>query len=364
MTLRRPSQSTDSQSRQQSGDPARSVPGERETHETVVLRLQRTIGNRATVALLQRQDTATKTIDKTQKPPIGPPAPVGYGFPPLSAKERAELERFTGNRIDRAFVAFVSACKDNREAVKAAAKAQAENVALFIDIATGFLVPGLSKGLAKLANNLPVNASNVAYRAALVGLNTDVTKQVFSSATKVANKFMKDNSMTLFGETETDHFIKSLEGLFHRGADEIDKGLPNLTDMELGVVCAMYDPAVADVDAFRAEILALVTRFQQQVLKSEEKSVVEMSQVHTRFKGQHHAWVDLGGGRKRLALLVRDTLNVTMQPTKVTWSFYSWISPDMEQMVLAKWGRGRFGEGLPTVKKADVGGLVLPSHMY
>jgi pyruvate kinase len=83
--------------------------------------------------MLQRDPTAAKTIEKGRQAPAPPSTPTVV--PPLSPKEREELERFTGNRIDRAFVAFVSACKDNREAVKAAAKADAENAALFIDIA-------------------------------------------------------------------------------------------------------------------------------------------------------------------------------------------------------------------------------------
>jgi hypothetical protein len=209
-----------------------------------------------------------------------------------------------------------------------------------------------------------VNASNASYRVAIAALNTDTTKAVFTGATKAANQFLKSNSTTLFGETETDHFIKSLESLFHRGADEIDKSLPSLTDAELGVVCSMYDPSVADVDAFRAEIHALVTRFRREVLKKEDQPEFQFSQVHTHSKYQQHAWVDLGGGRKRLALLVYDKLDVTMQPTKETWSFFTWISPDMEPMVLSKWGKGPWGTGLPTVKKDDVAGLLLPAKYY
>jgi hypothetical protein len=319
-----------------------------------VIELQRTIGNRATARMLQREPpTATKTIETGRQAPVTTAAPA----PSLTEKEREELERFTGNRIDRAFGAFISACNHNREAVKAAAKAQAENAALFIDIATGFMIPGLSKGIANLANRLPAAASNASYRVAIAALDTDTTKAIFTGATKAANQLLKSNSMTLFGETETDLFIVELESHFQRGADAIDKGLPNLSDAELGVVCAMYDPSVADVNAFRKEIHALVTRFQREVLKSADDPKFEFSQGHTRSKGQQHAWVDLGGGRKRLALLVRDTLNVAAHPTKETWSFFTWISPDMEQMVLNKWGKGPWGTGLPTVKKEDVKGL-------
>jgi hypothetical protein len=357
MPSRRPPEPAQQQSRPQpagAAGPAYAEPQGR----AKLLQLQRTIGNRATARMLQRDPTATKTIEKGRQAPPPPSTPAVV--PPLSPKEREELERFTGNRIDRAFVAFVSACKDNREAVKAAAKADAENTALFIDIATGFLIPGLSKGIAKLAGNLPVNASNASYRIAIAALNTDTTKAIFTGATKAANQFLKNNSMTLFGETETDHFIKSLEALFHRGADEIDKNLPNLTDTELGVVCSMYDPSVADVDAFRAEIHALVTRFQREVLKKEDRPEFQVSQAHTYTKHQQHAWVDLGGGRKRLALLVYDKLSVPFQPARETWRFFTWISPDMEQMVLSKWGKGPWGTGLPTVKKDAVAGLALP----
>jgi hypothetical protein len=183
----------------------------------------------------------------------------------LSEAEVVELRRKTGDRIGFAYTAYVSACKDVRAAIKAAAEQDVRMLTAIFEIATGFLAPGLARGLAGWASRIPVESSAVTYRAAMAALDTDTTARIFTSAAGVGAQIMNDNAVALAGETDTDAFVRRLERVTQTAFQRISDDLGERTPAELGVVAAMFDASVANVDVYRAEIKRLVDKFRREV---------------------------------------------------------------------------------------------------
>jgi hypothetical protein len=129
----------------------------------------------------------------------------------------------------------------------------------------GLAAPGLSRGLATLANNIPANASNLTYRLALAGLDPGRTGLMLAAATKVGKDMIKIKSDALFGQTDVDVFIRELKAAYRVGIDTVNADLPNKTDDELGVLASMYDPSVSDEKTYTPKIKDLIARYQKQI---------------------------------------------------------------------------------------------------
>jgi hypothetical protein len=285
--------------------------------------VQRSAGNQAASQLVQR-DVLTDTIGKRDEP--GSPGPAAGAT--LSDSERAELRRFTGDRITRAFTAFTDACQDNRAAVKEAAKETSDFLGVILEIGIGILVPGLARGIAHLAEELPANASNLSYRLALAAMNEERTKMIFESGIKIGKEAIKGPAEHLAGEDEIDEFLTQLKSHFDEGADKIDGNLPNLTDEELGVTCAAYSPSVSGPNQFRAAVHDLVERFQRQVQP--------IGKVEYGWMNREWGWdlkrVVFANGGKKLAV--------------VEWGdrhgdeglkFREFVEPSLRELALEKW---------------------------
>jgi hypothetical protein len=154
----------------------------------------------------------------------------------------------------------------NARSIQAAVTAEATIWSVFFDVFMGLAAPGLAKGIAALAKGLPANASNLEYRVALQTLDERQTERLFAAATKVGKEAIKANANALFGETDTDIFIRNLKSAFRKGTDAVNVDLPNRTDEELGVMAAIYDPSVSNEAHYIPIIKDLVSRFQRQVL--------------------------------------------------------------------------------------------------
>jgi hypothetical protein len=107
---------------------------------------------------------------------------------PLTYDQRIELRRVVGDRMNDAYNDYTTAAQANADAIKAAVNAQAAVWSLFVDVFMGLAAPGLSRGIAALANNIPANASNVTYRVALAALDTSRTGLLLAAATKVGKE--------------------------------------------------------------------------------------------------------------------------------------------------------------------------------
>jgi hypothetical protein len=261
----------------------------------------------------------------------------------LTETQLSELRSKTRTRIGLAYTAYVSACKDVRESIKAAAKQQAEMMAMVFEIATGLLAPGLAKGLAGLANTIPVGASATTYRAAMAALNTDVTKELFKSAAKVGGQIMKTNAVALAGETDTDAFVRGLERVTQQAFQAISDNLGEKTPAEVGVIAAMFDSSVANVDVYRAEIKRVVDKFKHEV----EWIGWQQDQYEGGYLGPVElAYIDEGGA-KRLGL-------VRYQSTIFggDYWFWGWVSDEMKDVALQR-ARAKQRK-IETIKRRDV----------
>jgi hypothetical protein len=251
----------------------------------------------------------------------------------ITETQRMELRRITGDRIIAALVEYATACERVKSSLTAAAAANAEMVALVIDVGTGFLAPALGRGIARLASALPVHASTAAYRVAIAGLDTDMVTTLFTEATKVGNQLIKSHATVLFGETDVDLFVSGLVSATRRGFGAINEGLPALADAELGVVCAAFDPSVSNVDVYTEAIRDLVGRFQREVLPI---GTVPLSfgEMPSNVSPPSLAYIR-HGGRRRPALV---EYRAGFLPFTGDYWFRTWVSPDMEALAKARQG--------------------------
>lgn len=261
----------------------------------------------------------------------------------LSALERQNLERLTGNDIDRAFAAFLAACSDHKDAIKAAAKVEAEILGAVIDVLAGFLAPAVSRSLSRFANQLPLSPSmSGAHLNALALLDTpDFTKAAFTGVMKATNTFLKVNSMALFGEGEADNFLVHLADWQQQQAHDLDAQLPKMSDEVLLVIAAAHLPAVSNLSAYRERLSTLLEKFQK-----------EVQPIGTVASSEASAWFSTVGwvkGRNRLQLA---RLTLVASPSVNQYRFVRWVSPEMQDLALAK-----AGPKVETIKADEVSGL-------
>jgi hypothetical protein len=261
----------------------------------------------------------------------------------MDAAKLSELRGVARFHINLAFTEYVSACRDVRDSIKAAAKQNAEMMAMVLDIAMGFATPGLARGLAGWANRLPVGATTLEYRVALAALNTDHVKAMFAGVTKVAGQTLKANSLALAGETETDSFLNDLETRAHLAFQAIGDDLGNQDAAHVGVVAATFDGRVANKNTYREEIKHLTDLFEREVAPIGE------AVMFTENMPDEVVWVDDKGTRK-LALVEYKPGFLGIWGNRY-W-LHRWISPEMQSLAVAK-QTSRYGR-VDTIDRDDL----------
>ena len=307
-----------------------------------------------------QRDTDSFSLDQSAATPFLSPAPTRSSFmdqqadqaapapaapsAPLTKDERVELTRLTGNRITRAFTAFSLAVEQNRAAIKATASESSGFIEILLEIALGALLPAISKGIARIAEELPANASNLSYRIALQAMKEEQTKKLLELGVKFGREYIKSETVALAGEDEVDEFLNGLEDKFNVSADKIDQGLPALPDQALGVLAAAYDPRVAGQEHFRGAVKSLVAKYRRQV-KPIGTTDYRWGNKQSNFG---LSWVVSPSGSKRLALLENNDLK-------------EWIAPELRDTAIEKFKStpaGRFyGGKVPEVEAKYVGNL-------
>jgi hypothetical protein len=238
----------------------------------------------------------------------------------------------------------VSACKDNRQSLKEAAKRQAEWAAVLADVAMGFLAPGLAKSLAGriILNNPSEGARSQLSRLIL---NTDLTKAAFQGATKVGGQFVKDNSLLFMGDTEVDVFVRNLEAVFQTAFQKVSDELPERDDEELAAIALVYDSSVANVFEYSKVIRDLISKFESQVLRigGRDTLVAPAGRVY---------WVVWPDGRKGLALLGK---KYGIMGEFLGYWLMTGISPELKDMAMKR-SLEVYGT-IDTVKREEVTGF-------
>lgn len=300
--------------------------------------LQRAVGNHVVTRLVDGRPI----VARNQVPPV-----------PLEEAEQARvapadrhaLETAATGYIPLAFTAFSNATQAHAAAIKNAAKAEAETIALVIDVLTGFAAPLFANYVvSKLTAKAVQSGMEAATKQAVITLisKQDAMKAAFTGATKVANQLMKNASNTLFGETEIDAFALALRNTFQRGAAQVLNRLTTLTDAELIAVWTAYDPDNADETAYRHVLGDIFARYQKQVAPIGTGSGPSLEGGPTVDSRVYEVQL---ATRKRLA-----TLSVWSSGEHNLWA---WITPDMDAIARAK--SQALGLGIPTIGLRDVG---------
>ncbi|MEA2675485.1 MAG: hypothetical protein QOI92_2677 [Chloroflexota bacterium] len=272
-------------------------------------------GQGAQPSFLAPQGPPSFMNDQGDKPKAAQAAPQQL----LSEGERIELRRLTGDRLGRAFTAFAIAAEQNRAAIKAAEKDGGGFADILLEVLLGALLPGISRGLAHMAEELPAAASNVSYRIAMQAMKDEQTTKALEIGVKVGREYLKGVGTNLAGEDEMDAFLNHLQDHFNKSADRIDQSLPSLSDQALSVMYAAYNPEVAGQEQFRTAIQGLVQKYQKQV------KPIGTTEYHWMNRQSNFMlyWVIGSGGSKRLALLENQ-------------SFKEWVSPELQSVAIQK----------------------------
>jgi hypothetical protein len=329
-----------------------------------VLRLQQLAGNRATSGALVRSPSAARRAARVQRETdstgvddlVGPAKiardqaaaadrraaaaekqaqdALTQANAAMSEAKLASLRAVAIGKISLAYTAYVSACRDVRDSIRATAKQNAEMMALVLDIAMGFATPGLAKWVVGFANRIPVEASTTAYRIAMAALDGDRAKAVLGGMTKVANQTLKANAMALAGETDVDAFVGALETNTQMAFDSIIESLPSKSAAEVGIITAAFHSSITNHDTYRREIKGLCDVYQRDVSPIGELPTFRGGpEDHSIQFAPEATWVRDGGSRK-LAI-------VTYQPGLLgIWGnkyfLNSWVDPQMQKLALAK----------------------------
>ena len=184
----------------------------------------------------------------------------------LTPEERHELRRVTGDRMTLPYTDFTNAPhRLTQDSIKEAVKAHATIVSVVFDVVLGLVPPGLSQGNS-LWQHTPSQFSNLSYRIALGALDTRQTERRFAAATKVGKEATKANAQALFGETDTDIFIRNLKKSFREAIDKVNGDLPIRTDLELGVLSELTIEVCPMKTITFQSSRELVSRFRHQVI--------------------------------------------------------------------------------------------------
>lgn len=186
--------------------------------------------------------------------------------PELTKDERLEMRRITGDRIGLAYTDYIDAAKSVKKTIHDISKAQIDFMFFLADIALGFLMPGVGKGLAKWADKIPTTVSNAKFRAAYMLLDASTTTSLLTASTKVGSKLLKSNYSKLAGMGKTDAFIDKMKEDTRKGFDATNSNLPNLTDQELTSVYLAFDTDLTNATAYKNIIWKTVERFRKQIL--------------------------------------------------------------------------------------------------
>jgi Domain of unknown function (DUF4157) len=261
----------------------------------------------------------------TPAPHVDPaPTPLdGADHQLMPPNDRKQLELAAVGFIPMAFTAFGNASSAHANAIKNAAKAEAEMIAAVVDVATGFMAPVFANwAVSQLAAKAATAGVEVAKKAAPLLSKQDAFKAAFTGATKIANQVIKSQANALFGETEIDAFARGLRNTFQAGAGQILNHVASMSDDELLTVWLAYSPENADESQYLKVLDGLFKRYQAQVQTIGESAYFEGNNAET---GLYEVQTARG---KRLA-------NVTAWGTG-EYNLMAWVTPDMEAMARAK----------------------------
>lgn len=267
------------------------------------------------------------------------------GSDQLTEAERAELRSKARARIGFAYTAYVSACQGHRQAMKEAANDSASLANLFVDIALGFMMPGLVRGIGAVAARLPDGAPKAVARIATILKDPAKAGLYLDAVTKAGKAGLGAVASTIFMESEEQAFVSKLETQGQIAFDKVSEDLTSASDESIAATWASFSPELTNRDTYAAEIQGLVGRYQRQVKPiGEERRVGSARWDFTDYKKDLY-WVD-----GQLALVEK----IDAGYGAVTYRQRETISAELRQAVLDKHAEVRGGAKIgELVKRAD-----------
>jgi hypothetical protein len=163
----------------------------------------------------------------------------------------------------------------------------------------------------------------------------------------LGKQYVTDHSLSLFGDTEVDVFIRNLEILFQAGFQKVSDELSQRDDEELAAITATFDAAVANVSAYSKAVRQLVSRYQSQIERIQKGGG---SLIDPQGRAYWIRWPD---GRRGLALLSQRV--DIMGPRRGEYNLLTGISDELRDMALQR-TTALFGN-VETVKREQVFGM-------
>jgi hypothetical protein len=206
----------------------------------------------------------------------------------LSTSERAALVRVTESRLDRSYTTLVHAIAGVKlDKLKKSLRKSPDLLTTIFQIALGLAFAPLGRAVAELANELPIDASNLAYRAALALSDEKKAEEAVRKVYEFGKSQFEsaDARREVSAEEADDKFLDKLTNRYNQGIDLLEKQLSSLTDDELGLVYIAYDPARLTAEHFSAQVERLLSEYQtevEEIGKVEQESVLSgIRQVRT-----------------------------------------------------------------------------------
>jgi hypothetical protein len=273
----------------------------------------------------------------------------------LSESERAALVRVTESRLDRSYTTLVHAIAGVKiDELKKSLRKSPDLVTTIFQIAIGLAFPPLGKAISELANDLPPDASNAAYRVALAVADEKKSEEAVRKVYEFGkSKFESADARREIGKEEVDQkFLDKITNTYNQGIDQLEKQLNSLTDDELGLVYIAYDPAKLTAEHFTSQVERLLSEYRtevEEIGKVVEESVLSgIRQVRT------------------LRYIVTDELNndrflAAVDSGRGGVFFIEEIQAEVEQDAIDQWKAtedGKYNHGvIPSVRDEYVQGI-------
>jgi len=229
--------------------------------------------------------------------------------------------------------------------MREAANDSASLANLFVDIALGFMMPGLVRGIGAVAARLPAGAPNAVARIARTLQDPAKAGLYLDAVTKAGKAGLGAAASAIFMESEEEAFVSKLETQGQIAFDKVSEDLTSASDESIAATWASFAPELTNRDTYASEIQGLVGRFKRQVKPiGEERRVGSARWDFTDYKKDLY-WVE-----GQLALVEK----IDAGYGSVTYQLRETISAELRDAALDRHAEVRRGATIAElVKRAD-----------
>ncbi len=206
---------------------------------------------------------------------------------PLPAATRAKLVDDAGNRVDKAFTAFTSACLACSASFKAELTGAEAFVFQLVEVALGYLVPGLGKAAnLLLSKSVPIYAADVVQKAALKLIESDGITKALTMAT-AAGKSHLMNSAPAIATADVKAMLTHLQTQTQVAMQRVGESLSGCSDGQLLAIHAAYDATSTNVETYTVAVQQIIAQYQRVVMNIGDRKSGQQGKAHGEWT---YAW--------------------------------------------------------------------------